>query len=232
MAGYDDPEVAEASQTAAAQILEYAMEMAAKREAQPEDDLVSKLVHADVEGGKLTPDEFGWFFILLAFAGNETTRNATTHGMIAFLDNPEQWELFKSERPETAYDEILRWASPVTQFQRTAVKEIEIGGKTIKPGERVVMAYGSANFDEDVFEDPFNFDITRENNAHVTFGGNGPHYCPGANLAKLQIELIFNAIANHLPDIASLGDRKRLRSGWLNGITEWPVSFCPAAKAN
>ena len=102
----------------------------------------------------------------------------------------------------------------------------------IKPGERVVMAYGSANFDEDIFDDPFTFDITRENNAHVTFGGNGPHYCPGANLAKLQIELIFNAIANHLPDIASLGDRKRLRSGWLNGITEWPVSFCPAAKAN
>ena len=232
MAGYDDPDVAEASQLAAAQILEYAMEMAGKREAEPEDDLISKLVHADVDGGKLTPDEFGWFFILLAFAGNETTRNATTHGMIAFLDNPEQWELFKSERPETAYDEILRWATPVIQFQRTAVKEIEIGGKTIKPGERVVMAYGSANFDEDVFDDPFTFDITRENNPHVTFGGNGPHYCIGANLAKLQIELIFNAIANHLPDMTSLGDHKRLRSGWLNGITEWPVDFCPAARSN
>ena len=232
MAGYDDPDIAEASHLAAAQILEYAMEMAGKRESDPQDDLISKLVHADVDGGKLTPDEFGWFFILLAFAGNETTRNATTHGMIAFLDNPDQWELFKSERPETAYDEILRWATPVIQFQRTAIKEIEIGGKTIRPGERVVMSYGSANFDEDVFDDPFTFDITRENNPHVTFGGNGPHYCIGANLAKLQIELIFNAIADHLPDMSSLGDHKRLRSGWLNGITEWPVSFCPAARAN
>ncbi|WP_333619759.1 cytochrome P450 [Dietzia sp.] len=230
MAGYDDPEIADESHLASAQILEYAMEIASQREAEPQDDLISKLVHADVDGGRLTSDEFGWFFILLAFAGNETTRNATTHGMIAFLDNPEQWELFKSERPETAYDEILRWATPVIQFQRTAIKEIEIGGKTIKPGERVVMAYGSANFDEDVFDKPFEFDITRENNPHVTFGGNGPHYCIGANLAKLQIELIFNAIADYLPDLTTLGDHKRLRSGWLNGITEWPVDFCPAMK--
>ena len=228
MTSYDIPELADESNAANAEILGYAMELAAKREVDPRDDLVTKLVQADVDGEQLTADEFGWFVVLLAVAGNETTRNATTHGMIAFLENPDQWELFKAERPETTYDEILRWASPISSFQRTATEDVEIGGVTMKKGDRAAIMYGSANFDEDVFEDPFSFNILRDPNPHLTFGGNGPHYCIGANLAKLQIELIFNAIADHMPDITSMGDATRLRSGWLNAIQDWKVDFkCP-----
>ncbi|WP_010540253.1 cytochrome P450 [Dietzia alimentaria] len=230
MTSYDVPELADASTMASAQLLEYAQKLAADREENPQDDLITKLIQADIDGEQLSADDFGWFVILLAVAGNETTRNATTHGMIAMLDNPEQWELFKAERPETAYDEILRWASPITSFQRTATEDLELGGKQIKKGDRLALMYGSANFDEEVFEDPFTFDIRRDPNPHLTFGGQGPHYCIGANLAKLQIELIFNAIADHMPNLESLGESKRIRSGWLNGITEWPVDFkCPVA---
>lgn len=230
MTSYDIPELAEESNIANAEILGYAMELAAKRQTDPQDDLVTKLIQADVDGEKLTSDEFGWFVVLLAVAGNETTRNATTHGMIAFLENPEQWELFKAERPETTYDEILRWASPISSFQRTATEDVEIGGVTMKKGDRAAIMYGSANFDEEVFDDPFSFNILRDPNPHLTFGGNGPHFCIGANLAKLQIELIFNAIADHMPDITSMGDATRLRSGWLNAIQDWQVDFkCPVA---
>lgn len=233
MTSYDVPELAEESTMASAQLLGYAYNMAEDRAKCPADDLVTKLIEADVDGDRLSPEEFGWFVALLAVAGNETTRNATTHGMIAFLQNPDQWELFKKERPETAYDEILRWASPVTSFQRTATEDVRVGDADIKKGDRLVLFYGSANFDDEVFAEPEKFDILRDPNPHLTFGGNGPHYCIGANLAKLQIELIFNAIADHLPNIEALGDAKRIRSGWLNGITEWPVDFktqgCPVA---
>ena len=230
MTSYDVPELADESTLASAQLLEYAQKLAADRAENPQDDLITKLIQADIDGEQLSADDFGWFVILLAVAGNETTRNATTHGMIAMLDNPDQWELFKAERPATAYDEILRWASPITSFQRTATEDLELGGKQIKNGDRLALMYGSANFDEEVFEDPFTFDIRRDPNPHLTFGGQGPHYCIGANLAKLQIELIFNAIADHMPNLEALGESKRIRSGWLNGITEWPVDFkCPVA---
>ena len=231
MTSYDVPGGMDLAAVASMQLIDYFQNMANERAANPQDDIVSKLVQADVDGEHLSPEEFGWFVTLLAVAGNETTRNATTHGMVAMLENPDQWELFKSERPETAYDEILRWASPITQFQRTATEDVEIGGVTIPAGDRVLLCYGSANFDEEVFEDPFTFNILRDPNPHVTFGGQGPHYCIGANLAKMQLELIFNAIADHLPDLTALGEPTRLRSGWLNGLTEWKVDLgtCPVA---
>lgn len=230
MTSYDVPGMEEKSQTASAELLGYAYMMAEDRKVNPQDDLVTQLIQADVDGGQLSPEEFGWFVALLAVAGNETTRNATTHGMIAFLENPDQWEMFKKDRPETAVDEILRWASPVASFQRTATEDVVIGGTEIKKGDRTVLMYASANFDEEVFEDPFTFNILRDPNPHLTFGGNGPHFCIGANLARLQIELIFNAIADHLPNLEALGDPVRVRSGWLNGISEWPVDFkCPVA---
>lgn len=230
MTSYDAQGGLDAAAIASMELIGYANTMAEDRAANPRDDIVTKLVEADIDGEHLSPEEFGWFVTLLSVAGNETTRNATTHGMVAMLENPEQWELFKKDRPDTAIDEILRWASPITQFQRTAMEDVEISGVTIRKGERALLCYGSANFDEEVFEDPFTFNILRDPNPHVTFGGQGPHYCVGANLARMQLELIFNAVADHLPDLTSLGDPKRLRSGWLNGLTEWKVDLCPMAR--
>jgi len=225
MVGYDDPEYSGDGETAAAEILGYSMIMAADRRACPRDDIVTKLVHAQVDGGELTEDEFGFFVILLSVAGNETTRNAISHGMLAFLDNPDQWQVFKSQRPETAVDEIVRWATPVTVFQRTATRDTELGGQPIKKGQRVGLFYRSANFDEEVFDRPERFDILRSPNPHVGFGGTGAHYCLGANLARLEIDLMFDAIADAMPDITRVGDPQRLRSGWLNGVKRLPVAY-------
>ena len=225
MVGYDDPEYSGDGENAAAEILGYSMVMAEDRRACPRDDIVTKLVHAQVDGDDLTADEFGFFVILLSVAGNETTRNAISHGMLAFLDYPEQWELFKAERPETATDEIVRWATPVTSFQRTATKDTVLGGQEIKKGQRVGMFYRSANFDEEVFDHPEQFNILRSPNPHLGFGGSGAHYCLGANLARLEIDLIFNAIADAMPDISKAGDPQRLRSGWLNGVKRLPVTY-------
>jgi cholest-4-en-3-one 26-monooxygenase len=225
MVGYDDPEYTGDGENAAAEILGYSMVMAEDRRACPRDDIVTKLVHAQVDGGELTSDEFGFFVILLSVAGNETTRNAISHGMLAFLDNPDQWELYKAQRPQSATDEIVRWATPVTVFQRTATRDTELGGQEIKAGQRVGLFYRSANFDEEVFDQPEEFNVLRDPNPHVGFGGTGAHYCLGVNLAKLEIDLMFNAIADAMPDISKAGEPQRLRSGWLNGVKRLPVSY-------
>lgn len=226
LVGDVDPEFAKSdSLTASTQLIGYAMQMAAEKTRNPGDDIVTKLVEADIDGEKLSDDEFGWFVLMLAVAGNETTRNSITQGMMAFTEHPEQWELFKSERPETAADEIVRWATPVTSFQRTALEDTELSGVPIKQGQRVVMFYRSANFDEEVFADPFTFDILRNPNPHLGFGGSGAHYCIGANLAKMTLNLMFGAIADHMPDLAPLSAPDRLRSGWLNGIKHWQVDY-------
>ena len=231
MVGDLDPEFAGNDAIGASvELIMYGMAMAADRAANPRDDLVTKLVQADVEGHKLSDDEFGFFVILLAVAGNETTRNSITHGMVAFTEFPDQWELYKKERPATAVDEIVRWATPVTSFQRTALCDYELSGVTIKKGQRVVMVYRSANFDEDVFTDPFAFNILRDPNPHVGFGGTGAHYCIGANLARMTIDLIFGAIADHMPDLTPLSSPQRLRSGWLNGIKHWDVDYTGSSK--
>ncbi|HSV40753.1 MAG TPA: cytochrome P450 [Nocardioidaceae bacterium] len=226
MLAYDDPEYDADPELASIEILSYFMAMAEDRKLNPQDDIVSKLISADLdEHGALSSDEFGYFVILLAVAGNETTRNAITHGMHAFFQNPDQWELFKRERPATTYDEIIRWATPVTVFQRTALRDVEVGGQAVKKGERVGLFYASANYDTDVFEGPDKFDITRNPNPHLAFGGHGAHYCIGANLARMEVELIFNAIADHAPDITQAGDPRRLRHAWINGIKELQVNY-------
>jgi cholest-4-en-3-one 26-monooxygenase len=233
MTAGEDPEYADIDPAMSSiELIQYAMQMADDRSKNPGEDIVTQLVEADIEGEKLSDDEFGFFVVMLAVAGNETTRNSITHGMIAFSQNPDQWELYKRERPETAADEIVRWATPVSAFQRTALEDVELGGAEIKKGQRVVMSYRSANFDEEVFEDPHTFNILRNPNPHVGFGGTGAHYCIGANLARMTINLIFNAIADHMPDLKPIGEPERLKSGWLNGIKHWQVDYtgkCPVA---
>ena len=225
MIGYDDPEFEGDSNLAAAELVGYCMVMAEDRKQCPRDDIVTKLVNAKIDEHNLSSDEFGYFMILLSVAGNETTRNAISHGMLAFLDNPEQWELYRAQRPDTAVDEIVRWATPVTVFQRTAMADTELGGQQIKEGDRVGLFYRSANFDEEVFDHPERFDIMRSPNPQLGFGGYGTHYCLGASLARLEIELMFSAIADAMPAISRAGDAERLRSGWLNGIKRLPVSY-------
>jgi cholest-4-en-3-one 26-monooxygenase len=224
MISYDDPSASQ-PEMASAELLGYAWNMAEDRKRCPANDIVTTLVNAELNGGNLLSEEFGFFVLLLAVAGNETTRNAITHGMHAFLENPEQWERFKAERPATAADEIVRWGTPVMVFQRTAKVDTELGGQPIKAGDRVGMYYSSANFDDEVFENPHSFDISRDPNPHLGFGGTGAHYCIGANLARLEIDLMFNAIADHMPNIAMAADPQRLRSGWLNGIKEFQVTY-------
>jgi cholest-4-en-3-one 26-monooxygenase len=230
MLANEDPDYQGVPDLAAAEILGYAMTMAAARREEPQDDIVTKLITAqigegDKDGRGLTDDEFGYFFIILTVAGNETTRNAITHGMNAFLDHPDQWRLWVEQRPDTMVDEVIRWATPVNVFQRTALDDVMVGDVEVKRGQRVGLFYGSANYDEDVFDDPYTFDITRAPNPHLAFGGHGAHYCIGANLARLEVRLIFSALADHAPDISRLGEARRLRHGWINGIKELQVSY-------
>jgi len=221
----DDPEFDTDPLVANAELMGYAYNMADERRRCPADDIVTKLVQADIDGEALGETEFAFFVILLAVAGNETTRNAMTHGINAFSEYPDQWELYKRERPETAVDEIVRWATPVHCFQRTARKDVELGGVTIRKGQRAGLFYSSANFDEDAFDRPFEFNVLRNPNPHLAFGGNGAHYCIGANLARMEIKLIFNEIADQLPNISTVAKPRRLRSGWLNGIKDLQVAY-------
>lgn len=211
--------------TANAELVGYAYSLAEKRRRCPADDIVSRLIQPDATGDTLEDTEFALFTVLLAVAGNETTRNAITHGMNAFLEHPNQWEIYKRERPATAVDEILRWSTPVHCMQRTATSDTEIGGITIHAGQRVGLFYSSANFDEEIFEEPFRFDIKRNPNPHLSFGGHGAHYCLGASLARMEIKLIFDAIADYMPTITKSAEPQRLRSGWINGIKSLHLSY-------
>jgi cholest-4-en-3-one 26-monooxygenase len=225
MAGSEDPEYATSDLSGTVEMFTYAHAAAEARLDCDLGDVTSRLVRPDADGQRLTSEEFGFFFMILAVAGNETTRQAITHGMLAFLQHPDQWERWRSERPATAVDEILRWSSPAVVLQRTATEDMEVAGQLVRRGERVGLYFASANFDEEVFDDPGRFDIGRSTNPHVTFGAGGSHFCIGANLSRLELKVMFDVIADELGDTTLTGPPSRLRSSWLNGIKHLPVHY-------
>jgi cytochrome P450 len=201
------------------------------RLANPRDDLVSAMMHAEVDGERLSPMEMASFFILLAAAGNETTRNAISHGTWLLHEHPEQkadWMANVEEVTPTAIEEIVRYASPVIHFRRTAMEDTEVGGVPVAKGDKVVMWYESANRDERHFEDPYRFDIRRSPNEHVGFGGGGPHFCLGANLARREIATMFDELFRWLPDLEPTASPDYLRSNFIHGIKRMPCRFTPA----
>jgi cholest-4-en-3-one 26-monooxygenase len=233
MVGGDDPEYGVTEEQrfgAATEMWAYASALAEVKRANLQDDIVSKLISPDEAGNVLTELEFDLFFMLLAVAGNETTRNAISGGMYAFTQHPDQWAKLKADPGliPVAADEIVRWVTPVTMFRRTAIQDVEVGGVTIRKGDKVVIYYASANRDESVFDDPYTFDITREPNPHIGFGGGGPHFCLGRHLAKLELECLFRSLIQQVDHVELVAEPRRLRSNFINGIKEMTVRFVPA----
>jgi cytochrome P450 len=229
-----DPEIAgdasplEALGSALWTLTEFATELAAEREKHPGDDLMTALVQAEIDGDKLTHPEIAAFFVLLSVAGNDTTRHTTSHAMRALTVNPDQRELLP-EHIDTAVEEFVRWATPVLTFRRTATRDVELHGQKIAEGEKVVLFYHSGNRDDDAFPDPWRFDVTRDPNHHVGFGGGGPHYCLGASLARTQLRSIFTELLERVPDIQA--DEPELFKGaaFIHGVKRMPCSFTPTA---
>jgi len=174
--------------------------------------------------------DFNLFFLLLAVAGNETTRNALSHGMNTLIDHPAQCQMLRDNPAlvPSATEEILRWASPVMYFRRNLMRDTELRGRRIMAGDKITVWYISANRDEEVFDDPFRFDITRSPNEHVAFGGGGEHYCLGANLARMEINLLFEELTKRVESVERIGEVKRLRSNFINGIKHLPVRLTPS----
>ncbi len=237
MIGSEDPEFQRdgeaVAQEASAALYAYANELAKERQRDPRDDIVTKLINAEVDGEKLSELEFDMFMLLLAVAGNETTRNATAWGMWALMQHPEQYAALREDpdaRMKPAIEEILRWASPVYHFRRTTTRAAELGGREFAEGDKVVMWYISANRDEAVFDDPFRFDITRDAEEQVAFGGGGHHFCLGANLARMELQLIFREILERIPDMHTVEEPQVLRSNFIGGVKHMPVAFTPGAR--
>ena len=210
---------------ASMELFAYAHQLTEEKKANPHDDLLSVLTQVEVGGEKLSELELDLFFLLLAVAGNETTRNLMAHGMHALLDHPDQYKELVADPSllPGATEEMLRWGSPVMHFRRTVMKETDINGFPVHAGDKVVIWYIAANRDETVFDDPYRFDIHRNPNPHVAFGGGGPHFCLGANLARVEIRVMFEEILRRLPDLVQTGPVARLRSNFINGIKHLPV---------
>jgi len=221
----------EALLMAGATLAEIMKALAKDRAENPADDLTTALLNAELDGEKLTDDELGSFFILLCVAGNETTRNSISHGMKLLTDNPAQRNLLLGDidaHLSGAVEEIVRVASPVMHFRRTVTTDgTVLGGQELNAGDKIVLWYGSGNRDESVFENPYDFDITRDNSNQIGFGGPGPHFCLGAHLARRQINVLFRELLTRLPDIAVVGEPDYLRSNFINGIKHLNVEFTP-----
>jgi cytochrome P450 len=210
----------------ALEMFAYAQALGEARLANPTDDLTSVMMHSIVDGDRMSSQEFGSFFILLVVAGNETTRNAISHGMLQLTEHPDQkaaWYGDFESKTKGAVEEIVRWASPVIHFRRTATRDTEIRGVKIKEGEKVVMWYNSGNRDEEIYENPHQFNIARTlAPAQVGFGAGGPHFCLGANLARREIAVMFDEIRRRLPNLVITGEPAYLQSNFINGIKRMP----------
>jgi cytochrome P450 len=205
-------------------------DLAVLRRANPTDDLLSALVNTEVDGEQLSGDELASFFILLSVAGHETTRTALSHGITHLSQNPDQRALFLADIDgvmPTTVEEIVRYASPVVWMRRTLTQDYVLSGHEFHEGDKIIMYYGSANRDEAVFADPDTFNVLRDPNPHVGFGGPGPHFCLGAHLARREITLMFRELYTRLPDIELAGPPVQLRSNFINGVKSLPVSFTP-----
>jgi len=227
LVGFDDPEYRTSmadGKIAAAEMWAYANQLATQRRKHPLDDLVSVLLEAEVDGDRLTEMEFDSFFLLLAVAGNETTRNLISGGMRALLEHPEEHDRLVADPSllPTAIEEMLRWVTPLIHFRRTATRDVEMHGQRIRENDKVVIFYPSANRDETAFASPERFDVGRTPNDHVAFGI-GEHFCLGANLARMEIRLIFEELLRRLPNLELDGPVRRLRSNFINGIKSMPV---------
>lgn len=214
------------------EIADYGVALAEERRARPTEDLTSNLVQAEVDGERLSSADIASFFILLSAAGNETTRNAISHGMVALTRYPEQREVWWSDFDgvaRTAVEEIVRWASPVIFMRRNLTRDIEMRGIPMKAGAKISMWYNSANRDETKFANPWLFDVTRDPNPHFGYGGGGAHFCLGANLARREIRVLFEELHRQIPDVVAVEEPAILHSAFIHGIKRLPVEWTPPA---
>jgi cytochrome P450 len=205
-------------------------QLAEQRRAHPTDDLLSALVHAQIDGESLRTEEIAAFFVLLSVAGNDTTRHTSSHAMLALDRHPEQRALLLEDpegRLPVAVEEFVRWATPVMTFRRTAARDTEIRGRAVAAGQKVVLVYPSGNRDEAAFEDPDRFDVLRTPNRHLGFGGGGPHYCLGAPLAKVQLRAVFGELLDRYPRVA-VGEPRAVVGNFVDGISRLPMELQPA----
>jgi cytochrome P450 len=225
-----DPRLLPFGTPAAHYVFEYGRKIGEERRRNPTDDLVSRLVHAEVDGERLDETEYSNFFELFIFAGNETTRTGISQGILALMQHPDEFARIEADPSliPTAVDEILRYGTPIIYFRRTATRDAEISGVPIQAGDRVALWYVSANFDEGVFEDPQRFDVARRPNPHVTFGRGGPHFCLGSFLAQLEIRILLEEILARKVRFELTGDPVRLSSNFINGFKSLPVRVVPA----
>jgi cytochrome P450 len=220
---------------ASMQMLNYALGIADEKRKKPGDDLATRLLNSEIDGDRLTPAEYTFFFLLLINAGGDTTRNLLAGGMLALFENPSERRKLQSDLDRLlplAVEEMLRYVSPVVYMRRTATCDTSLGGRQIRSGDKVVVYYGSANRDESVFADPDRFDVARTPNDHIAFGGGGTHFCLGAHIARIEIQAMLREILTRLPDLEAAGAAEWLPSNFISGPRRLPVRFSAGSAAH